>query len=153
MALLGASILSSLRAQSTEADLQARLANRLIYLHGCWDNGKLHFDSTGKLLNKSGQVSITLCGFDPTSVRLENKELVLKGSRVGLALLDNQVKLIKLDKSIQVEIDASAGGDYGPALDNIFAYRLADMTPLLPIYWQGYAQKHSRGYSLATIAI
>ncbi|HEY6374239.1 MAG TPA: energy transducer TonB [Edaphobacter sp.] len=142
MALLGASLLSaSLQAQSTEADLKARLADRLVYLRGCWDSGKLHFDSSGKLLSKSSQVSTTLCGFDPKKVQLENNKLVLRGSRVGLAFVDNQLKPVNLDKSLQVEIDASSSGDYSPALDSIFAYHFADMVPLLPAYLQGYAQK------------
>jgi TonB family protein len=142
MAFLGASILSvPLHAKSTEADLNARLKNKPLYLRGCWNNDNLHFDYDGKLVSKAGRVTITLCGFDLNQVHLDGNKLVLKGVRVGLVLADDKQKRVELEEPMHIEIDAPSSGDYAPALDAIFADNPADMVPLLPFYWQRYAQK------------
>ena len=46
------------------------------------------------------------------------------------------------DESMRIEIAASPSGDYGPALDAIFANGLAELVPSMPSYWQPYALKN-----------
>ena len=143
MALLGASVLSApLHAQSTQADLKARLKNKPLYLRGRWSNDDLHFDSTGKLIGTTRQTSITLSGFHLDGLHLDGTKLALKGVRVGLELDDDRQKRIDLDETVLIEIDAPSNGDYKPALDAIFTDNLADMVPGLPFYWEKYAEKH-----------
>lgn len=139
----------SLHAQSTEADLKARLKHKPLYLRGCWNDDQLHFDSTGKLISQAGHITITLCGFDFKNLHLTNSKLILDGSRVGLELANDKIKRVDLlignppqDQHMHLEIDAPSNGDYSAALDNIFASDLAEMVPSLPFYWQSYAQKH-----------
>ena len=129
-------------AQSTEADITAKLKDTPLYLRGFWREDKLQFDSNGQLRGKSGNIAFTLCGFDLTSAHLDPDRLVLKGRRVGLELANNQPKRILLHDPIHIEIAASPTGDYSQALDAIFVDGLADLVPLLPIYWQDYAQKN-----------
>ncbi|MCL2661054.1 MAG: energy transducer TonB [Acidobacteriaceae bacterium] len=116
--------------------------NKLVYLRGCWDSEELHFDKKGKLREPSGQISIMLCGFVPASVQLEGKKLVLKGSRAGLAVQNDDLEQVSSAALQQVEIDTPPGGDYGPVLAKVFAPTLADMAPMLPDYWQKYAREH-----------
>ena len=131
-----------LHAQSTEADLLAQLVGKLVYLRGCWDRDTLHFDSKGKLRDKSGQVSIMICGYVPQSAQLKGKKLILKGFRAGLAVQNDDLVQVSSDMPTQVEIDAPRDGDYGAALAKVFAPTLADMVSMLPDYWQKYAREH-----------
>jgi TonB family protein len=132
----------ALYAQSTEADITAKLKGKPLYLRGFWSGDKLQFDSNGQLRGKSGNITFTLGGFDLTSAHLEPDRLVLKGRRVGLELANNQQRRILLDDSIRIEIAASPTSGYSQALDAIFVDGLANLIPLLPIYWQDYAQKN-----------
>ncbi|NYF78253.1 energy transducer TonB [Granulicella arctica] len=140
----------ALHAQSTEADLQSRLIGKPLYLRGSWREDKLHFDGSGKLLGTSDLRSFTLCGVDVTKVHLKNDKLLLDAKRVGLELKETMPKRVVLqvgtfhhlhDEDMQITIDLPQGGDYGAALDAIFADGLADLTPSLPTYWQPYAHK------------
>jgi TonB family protein len=143
---------SALRAQSTEADLKSRLTDKPLYLRGCWNSDNLHFDSTGKLISKAGQITITLCGFETRSVHLKNDKLVIDGYRVGLEFANDKVNRVRLsvvthpgareDEEMQLEIDAPPNGDYSQALDTILVDGLEEMVPALPGYWQRCAQKY-----------
>jgi TonB family protein len=138
-------------AQSTEADLNSRLMGRPLYLRGFWRDDNLHFDSTGHLRGTSGPVTFTLSGFDLKKVHLKQSKLILEGNRVGLEFSDNKQKRVILqvgdgrhheDESMHLVIDANPNGDYGPALDAIFAGGIADLVPSLPFYWKSYARKN-----------
>jgi TonB family protein len=153
MALLGASIFSALlHAQSTEAELKARLKNKPLYLRGFWRDDTLHFDSTGQIIGGSpGSLTFTLSGFDLKSIRLQPNKLILEGQRVGIELAHDKQKRVPLkvgdprhseDELIHIEIDAHSHGDYGPALDAIFVEGIANLVPSLPFYWKNYAQKN-----------
>jgi hypothetical protein len=135
-------LLPALHAQSTEADLKARLMDKPLYLRGFWRDDKLQFDSTGHLLGNSDPVTFTLSGFDLKKVHLKQDKLILEGRRVGLELAANKQIRVPLDTSIQIDIATSPTGDYGPALDAIFANNLVDLVPTLPFYWQPYAVKN-----------
>jgi TonB family protein len=140
-----------LRSQSSESDLKTRLMDKPLYLRGCWRDDTLHFDSAGQLKGNSGPVTFTLSGFEPQTVRLKQDRLVLEGRRIGLELRDNKQKRVPLnvgkpnepkDETIRIEIVASPSGDYGPALDAVFASGLTELVPSLPSYWKAYASKN-----------
>jgi TonB family protein len=139
------------QAQSTEADLNTRLMGKPLYLRGFWNDDTLHFDPTGHLIGTSDPISFTLSGFDLKGIRLQQNKLILEGQRIGLEFADNKQKRVPLqigkprhlkDETMNIEIDASPSGDYGPALDAIFVEGLADLVPSLPLYWKAYAQKN-----------
>jgi TonB family protein len=152
LALLSAcALVPALHAQSSESDLKARLMDKPLYLRGCWRDDTLQFDSSGQLKRSSGVVSFTLGGFDLKTLHLKKDKLVLEGRRVGLELGDNKQLRVPLnvgklgspeDESIHIDIAASPNGDYGPALDAIFADGLAELAPSLPSYWRVYATKN-----------
>jgi TonB family protein len=151
LCLLALSVSSILRAQSSEADLKARLMDKPLYLRGCWRDDKLHFDSAGQLLGKSGPVTFTLSGFDLLYLQLKKDKLILEGRRVGLELREGKQHRVPLnvgkggypeDESMHLEIAASPTGDYGPALDAIFVDDLSAFVPSLPFYWKAYGEKH-----------
>jgi TonB family protein len=138
-------------AQSTEADLNARLMGKPLYLRGFWRDDTLHFDPTGHLRGTSGPVTFTLSGFDLKNVHLKQNKLILEGNRVGLEFSDNKQKRVTLrvgdwqhpeDEALHIEIDANPNGDYGPALNAIFVEGIANLVPSLPFYWKNYARKN-----------
>jgi TonB family protein len=144
-------LLSPLYAQSTEADIMARLVDKPLYLRGFWGADKLRFDAAGKLIGTAPTVSFTLSGFEIRKVHLKKDKLVLEGRRIGLELADNQQKRVPLnagifpvtdDESLDIDIAAPPNGDYGSSLDAIFVNGLSDLSPLLPFYWKTYAGKN-----------
>ena len=86
LVLCSCGIPSTLQAQSTEADLNARLMDKPLYLRGRWSNDNLHFDSVGQLKGKSDPVTFILCGFELKSLRIKQDKLILEGRRIGLEL-------------------------------------------------------------------
>jgi hypothetical protein len=116
-----------------------------LYLRGFWNDDTLHFDPTGHLIGTSDPISFTLSGFDLKGIRLQQNKLILEGQRIGLELADNKQKRVPLqigkphhlkDETMNIEVDVSPSGDYGPALDAIFVEGLADLVPSLPSYWK-----------------
>jgi TonB family protein len=135
-------LLPKLHSQSTEADIKSRLMDKPLYLRGFWRDDTLHFDAAGHLTNSSAPFPFTLSGFQLKKVHLKQDKLIVEGRRVGLKLADNKQIRVSLDPSIQIDIAASPTGDYGQALDAIFANGLADLVPSLPFYWKTYASKN-----------
>lgn len=136
------SLIPAIHAQSSEADIKARLKDKPLYLRGLWRENKLDFDSNGAAIGKPNTVTFTVCGFDLKSVKLEADKLILEGPRIGLELADNKQKRVPLDSSIHIEIAASPSGDYGPALDAVFVDGLDKLVPSMPFYWKSYAEKN-----------
>ncbi len=137
----------TLQAQSTQADLEARLLHEPLVLRGTWKKDKLHFDATGTLVGDQAKLPFTLCGFNISKVTLQPDKLVLDGTRVGIVLKDGVQDRVELTESgshrpehLHIEIDAAA--NYASVLTTIFAPSLAAMVPTLPSYWQPYAQAH-----------
>lgn len=138
-------------AQSTESALKARLIGQPLYLRGSWGADALHFDSTGQLVGTSDHRSFMLCGVDIKDVHLENNQLVIDGKRMGVELSGTIAKRVALKGSegnpfsrkeaIHIDILRPSDGDYSSALNSIFVNGLAELTPLLPEYWQTYARK------------
>ncbi|WP_433967588.1 hypothetical protein [Tunturiibacter gelidiferens] len=140
--IFASSLFPSLHAQSTEADIKAKLKDKPLYLRGFWREDDLHFDSTGQLIGKSGTVTFTICGFGLKAIDLKLDKLILDGTRVGLELSGDRKKRVSLNKHMHIEIAASPNGDYGPALDAIFADGLDRLVPSLHTYWKSYAEKN-----------
>jgi TonB family protein len=145
------SLCPTIHAQSTESEINARLKNQPLYLRGCWQDDTLYFDSDGHLKNNSAAVSFTLSGFELQNAHLEPGKLILEGRRIGLKLerytqfrvpLKAEKGIRHKDELVHLEIDASPAGNYGPALDTIFANGLADLVPAMPYYWKPYALKN-----------
>jgi TonB family protein len=144
-------LIPALHAQSSEADLKARLMGKPLYLRGYWRDENLHFDSAGKLKTNSSQVTSTLSGFELMALHLKQDTLLLEGRRVGLELGDGKQRRVPLnagkpndpvDDLMKIEIASSPSGDYGPALDAIFTDGLAELVPSMPSYWKTYAAKN-----------
>jgi TonB family protein len=143
---------SCLVAQTTEADLSARLVKAPLYLRGQWSDDNLAFDDAGKLNVTSAVESFTLSGVEVQSARLTSKKLVLEGQRVGLefdTFTPRRVGLVLRGKflgtkpeKMTITIDRPADGNFKAPLDAIFADNLADLVPELPACWQAFAQKH-----------
>jgi TonB family protein len=160
--LSACALVPPLRAQSSEFDLKARLMDKPLYLRGCWRDDTLHFDSAGQLKGNSGPVTFTLGGFELQTVHLKQDKLVIEGRRVGLELRDDKQRRVPLnvgkpnqreDESMHIDIAASPSGDYGPALDAVFANGLAELVPSLPSYWKGYAAKNFIPAGLSTTPV
>jgi TonB family protein len=139
-------------AQKSEADLRARLLHQPLYLRGQWSGDTLDFDPAGNLKGASAPVSFTLSGIDVQSAKLTSNELVLVGQRVGLEFDKDVSRRVDLKlrgklgttkpEQMTLKIERPTDGDFNPALDAIFTGNLAEMVPLLPGYWQAFAQKH-----------
>lgn len=134
-------LVAPLAAQSTEAELKARLIHKPLYLRGQWHDDQLKFDANGSLIGVSGPYPFTLSGVEINSVKLSDKGLKLKGHRVGLVFDHDAIQRKSLE-SVALEIDPPAGGDYSSALQRIFTDDLAEFVPSLPSYWREYGIKH-----------
>jgi TonB family protein len=149
--LCACSLAPALSAQSNESDLNSRLMDKPLYLRGFWQDDTLHFDLSGKLQGDSRTGSFTLSGFELKTLQLQQDKLILEGRRMGLQLTDNKQRRVPLtvgkvgnlkDESMTIDIAASPTGDYGPALNAIFADGLAEIVPSLPLYWKIYATRN-----------
>lgn len=133
------------QSQTTHADITARLMDRPLYLRGFWRGDKLHFDSAGHLKGDSKPESFTLSGFDFVRAFVDGNKLVLQGRRMGVEFRDGEAVRVPLeakdikhhkDVPVHIEIARSANGDYGPALDAIFADGLTELAPSLQSFWK-----------------
>lgn len=142
-------------AQSSDADLRARLIARPLFLRGLWASDKLHFKPDGTLHGRSGTVPFTTAGVQFDQLSLRGKSLSLRGVRTGLTFIDNVPKAVVMqsfrkgngseEEAIEIEIDAPPGHDFKDVLDTIFAPNLASLTPALPDFWQDFARDHFPG--------
>ena len=141
-------------AQSTEAEVSARLVGKPLYLRGFWGEDKLAFDAAGQPVEHYPRLSFTESGFDASKVEIHGDHMRIEGQRVGLTFDQSgsykRLKLItrrtfkaKPEPELMIlEIDGHGGQDFSRALDAIFAGSLEDLVPSLPEYWQEYAQTH-----------
>jgi len=144
-------VCGSASAQSTEADISARLMGKPLLLRGFWMDDKLKFDGSGspEKLYKTG--SFTTSAFTPTKVSLGGDHLKIEGIRTILKLQFRTVERVQIMKSlprggdpekVTIEVDGHGNRDFTKALDAIFAESLSDLIPSLPEYWQNYANQH-----------
>jgi TonB family protein len=129
---------ATLSAQSSIADIKARLLNKPLYLRGTWRDDSLRFDEDGKLIGSSAPISFTLAGFNLGNVSLKSNRLLLDGTRMGTEFIKDVPKRVSLDH-LHLEIAKPPSGDFTKALDAIFADGLDDLAKSLPWYWQDYA--------------
>ena len=138
-------------AQSTLADLQARLMHKPLYLRGQWSADKLRFDNTGHLLGTAQTLPFTVSGIDVKDLTLKNGGLRIEGTRAGLRFDNDKITMVHLTvgtpgseipESIRIDIQSPPSGDYAAALDAIFTAHLADFVSTLPIYWRQYGRDH-----------
>lgn len=134
-------VASPLGGQTTEKGIVARLRDRPLYLRGFWSDETLHFDGNGELVQPSAHTTFTLDGFAFESVKLKDGLLTVRGQVICVEFLDGRPKRMALPVKRIILIEAPANGDYGPALDAIFADGLEALAPSLPAYWQTWARK------------
>jgi TonB family protein len=134
--------------QSTEAELSARLIGKDLYLHGMWGDDRLFFKADGKPEPGYTAIPFTEAAFEAKSVKLKGNRLEIEGQRLGVTFSkEGEVKLLPLKSKkykgkVTIEVVGSPGGDFGPALDAIFAPDLASLAPSLPEEWRYYARKN-----------
>jgi len=128
-------------AQKTQADLNARLLNKPLFLRDTWYADKLEFDPHGQLLGDSKRVAFTLAGIDVTDVKLSSSGLTIWGHRMGIVFDKDAPQRISL-QPITISIAGPTNWDYAEALDSIFVTDLSHMRPFVPSYWQQYLAKH-----------
>lgn len=134
--LTGASVAP---AQSTLAELQARLVHQPLLLRGLEYDDKIEFDAAGKSTGISAKTSPMLSAVDLDKVELKDGRLILKGKREAIVYIDSkpQPQRRKLSK-LRIEIGAPATGDYTAPLAAIFTTELADLAPAAPDFWNNY---------------
>lgn len=146
----------TLRAQTTEAEISARLVGKPLYLRGFWTGEKLRFDGNGVPAKGYPAAPFTASGVDVDQVQLRGDTLRLDGVRVVLGFKDNPVgDRFEMDRSrgpgrpadlepvkVEIEIKGTRGRDFGKALQAVFATNLADLMPSLPECWRWYAGQH-----------
>ena len=145
-------ISGSAAAQSTEADISARLMGKPLQLRGFWMDDQLQFNAGGVPVGKATEGSFTESAFDVKKISLEGDHLRIEGQRVGLEFdRDGAVTRIPLfrkgvfhksPETIVIEIDGLGNPDFSKELDAIFAGSLAELAPSLRPYWQPFARKH-----------
>jgi TonB family protein len=144
-------------AQGSADDISARLVGQPLYLRGCWGQDKLKFDADGQPQKRYKIVSFTESGIDVDSVKLSGDELRITGQRVGLKFVDGVPQRIEIkgkgySRDMTIEVRRISGGDFGKAIDAIFAPNLDSLAPTVPSYWQPYFAKHLSIVSGATTA-
>jgi TonB family protein len=130
-----------------------RLLHKPLFLRTLPGDDNLKFDGEGKSRNSYKVVPFSVAGIDVTKVELSFGRLFIEGQRVGLVFDENgnmsrlPLTVASYDKNVKPEkisimIDRTTDGDFGPALDAVFAPSLADLIPAMPEYWQAYAQQY-----------
>jgi len=128
-------------AQPNQSVLEARLIHKPLYLRGFWKEDMLRFEPDGSFFGEHPTVSFTLAGMDATGITIDREKLTITGYREALEFLPAGPTRILLGEVLTVVINAPSNGDYGPALDKIFADGLPALTSSLPDFWQPYMQK------------
>jgi TonB family protein len=128
-------------AQPNRSVLEARLIHKPLYLRGFWKEDTLHFEPDGRFVGEHPTVSFTLAGMDATGIAIDKDTLTITGYRVALEFLPAGSTRILLGEVLTVIVNAPSNGDYGPALDTIFADGLPALASSLPEFWQPYMQK------------
>ncbi len=134
-------------AQSTGDAISARLKGQPLYLRSGWGEDKLKFDADGQPQKQYKEVTFTEAGIDVRSVKVSGDRLLIRGQRMGVVFPKGTPTRVPMTGrgytgSISIEVQGVPGGDFGKALDVIFAPDLVSLVPSMPIYWQDYARKN-----------
>lgn len=149
--LFAVALPSSVHAQSSIPDIEARLKKSPVLLRGQWGGGALEFDAQGAPKQRYPVLPFTLSVVEVQSVQQTGGGLLIVGQREGLEFqAKNQgepaIKRLPLTRSdhgkIRIEIAGAPDADYSAALDAIFLPDIASAVPQMPAYWQSYARKH-----------
>ncbi len=142
-------------AQTTQADIAARLVGKPLLLRGFWADDKLRFHADGSPAGSYRAGPFTLSAIDVTSVNLNSSGLTLEGQRVGINFgEDGSVTRIPLlrgkdskrsPETIHIEMEAPPSGDYQQALDAVVAERMSDIAASVPEAWRTYMTDHFPG--------
>ncbi len=143
--VLGSSYPSS--AQSTGDAISARLKGQPLYLRSGWGEDKLKFDADGQPQKHYKAVTFTEAGIQVRSVKISGDRLLIRGQRMGVVFPNGTPTRVPITGNgytgtVLIEVQAAPGGDFGKALDVIFAPDLASLVPTMPNYWQDYARKN-----------
>ena len=125
-------------AQSTQADLEARLLHTPLLLRGLWAKDKLHFDAAGQLTDSSATLSPMLSAIEIDRVELQSKHLLLKGQRMAIVYVGRQPERRTMKETIQLDLDRPASGDYGASLDAVLATDYPALAQAAPDYWKPF---------------
>ena len=140
--LLALTASPALSAQSTEADIKARLVHKPLFLRGRWANDNLKFDPDGNLIGNSRPLVFTLAGIDVDRVKLSSKSLDIRGKRVGIAFSKDVPQRKAVNFYVSITVQKPASGDFTDVLNAIFVEDLPHMVPYVPRYWQPYLAAH-----------
>jgi len=142
----------SAAAQSTEADISARLMGKPLQLRGFWMDDKLKFDATGSPVQPYRTGPFTTSAFSLKKVQVSGDRLKMEGMRMAITFArDGTMARVPMTKGafgdntpekITIEVDGHGNPDFTKELDAIFAESLEALTPSLPEYWRSYALKH-----------
>ena len=128
-----------------------KLIGKALFLRGFWASDDLKFDADGLPVTPVQTLPFTESGIDVRSVHQDGSTLIIEGQRMALVFMPNDeirrvaARTDQYTGAIRLEVQADASGDFGRALDNIFASDLGALTPSLPPYWQSYAAQHFPG--------
>jgi len=142
-------------AQSTEADIVAKLKDKPLFLMGLWADDKLKFDAQGHPTGNYKLAPFTVCGMHVDKVNLHGSHLKLEGEREGITFDrdDTMTRLTMMvgsgpnpkdmkPEKMSVEIDNGDSRDFEPALNAIFTEDSKQFASVLPDFWQPYFRKH-----------
>jgi len=150
-AVMAFAMLSGASAQTTEADIAARLVDKPLLLRGFWAQDKLRFHADGTPVDLYAAESFTESAIDVKAVHLRDDSLFIEGQRVGLRFdRDGNMSrvpmfgkgLLSSPEKISIHIEGTAGSDYQQATHAIFADNPAEIADSLPECWQPYARQH-----------
>ncbi|WP_419805432.1 energy transducer TonB [Terriglobus sp.] len=133
-------------AQSAADALNARLLKNVFFLRSLCFNIPLRFNEQGELGITCNPVPFTVGLVQIDHVDRKDAGLDLRAHRVGLLFKDGQpqpfdlarVLPLGVNSRIDIHIAPSASGDYGTALDHVFAKNFTDMYADVPEYWHAY---------------
>jgi TonB family protein len=145
-------VCGSASAQSTEADISARLMGKPLQLRGFWMDDKLKFDATGSPAQPYRTGPFTTSAFSMRKVQVSGSHLKIEGMRMAITFArDGTMARVPMTKGafgnatpekVTIEVDGHGNPDFTKELDAIFAESLDALTPSLPEYWRAYALKH-----------
>ena len=132
---------ATLRAQSTQSDLQSKLLNKTYFLRGLWSGSRLRFDAAGEVEGHPQSTSFTLAGIEIRQVQLTPGGLLLKGERKGMFFDDAGPHWTLLGESIRLEFASPVSGDYRSQENSALASDLTQIDATVPPEWQDYVAR------------
>jgi TonB family protein len=141
------------QAQTTEAQISAKLFDKPLFLMGLWADDKLKFDAQGHPMEQYQPAPFTVCGMHVAKVSLHGSHLKLEGEREGITFdRDGIMTRVTMGvvpnlreqkpEKLSIEIDNGNSRDFGPAIDAVLTEDPKQLAPMLPEMWRLYFRKH-----------